>query len=112
MVIGAGTWIGQQAFLHSAGDIVIGPRVGIGPGVRILTSSHRLHGTGPIIDSPIDFAAVTVEAGADIGAGAILLPGAHIGQGAQVGAGAVVKGAIPALAVAAGVPARVLRFRS
>lgn len=110
--IGSGTWIGQQAFLHAAGDITIGRRVGIGPGVRILTSSHRLDGTGPVMDGALEFAPVVIEDGADIGTGATLLPGCRIGRGAQVGAGAVVAGEIPALAIAAGVPARVLRFRS
>ena len=33
MEIGEGSWIGQQIF-HSAGDIVIGKAVGIGPGVK------------------------------------------------------------------------------
>ena len=43
--------------------------------------------------------------------GCILLPGATLGRGVQIGAGAVVSGDVPDLAVAAGVPARVLRFR-
>ncbi len=46
--------------------------------------------------------------GCDIGIGRPL-PGATIGDGAQIGAGAVVSGDIPEGAVAAGVPARVLR---
>ena len=40
--VGAGTWIGQDVFLHSAGGIEIGCEVGIGPRVMILTSSHEL----------------------------------------------------------------------
>ena len=39
--IGSGSWIGQQVFIHSAGGIVIEENVGIGPGVKILTSTHR-----------------------------------------------------------------------
>ena len=38
MVIGDETWIGQQCFLHAAGGITIGARVGIGPGVRVITA--------------------------------------------------------------------------
>ncbi|MDQ7780154.1 MAG: transferase, partial [Planctomycetota bacterium] len=37
MEIGDGSWIGQMAFLHSAGGIKIGENVGIGPGVIVLT---------------------------------------------------------------------------
>ncbi len=110
--IGDETWIGQQCFFHSAGGIAIGARVGIGPGVRILTSQHREAGRQtPILFSPVDFAPVVIEDDADIGVGATILPGVRIGRGAQIGAGAVVSRDIPAYAVAAGVPAKVLRFR-
>lgn len=112
MVIGDETWIGQQCFFHSAGGLVIGERVGIGPGVRIITSSHREGGRAtPILLSPIDFAPVEIECDADLGVGAVVLPGVRIGRGAQIGAGAVVSRDIPAYAVAQGVPARVVRER-
>ncbi len=54
-----------------------------------------------------------VEIGHDvwIGHGAIVMPGVAIGHGAIVGAGAVVTGDIEAYSVAAGVPARFLRWR-
>jgi acetyltransferase-like isoleucine patch superfamily enzyme len=44
-----------------------------------------------------------------LGQGALLLPGARIGSDSIIGARAVVKKAIPTNAVAAGVPARVIR---
>ncbi|MCX8140254.1 MAG: acyltransferase [Gemmataceae bacterium] len=53
---------------------------------------------------------VRVGAGSWIGAGAIVL--ADVGRGCVVGAGAVVTRPLPDFAVAAGVPARVLRFRT
>jgi phosphonate metabolism protein (transferase hexapeptide repeat family) len=46
-----------------------------------------------------------------IGHGAVILPGVTIGTGAVVGANAVVRRDVPAYAVAAGVPARVVRRR-
>jgi acetyltransferase-like isoleucine patch superfamily enzyme len=113
MIIGDGVWIGQQCFLHSAGGIEIGRDVGIGPGVRILTSSHRLDDRRrPILHAPLDFAPVALEDGCDIGVGAIILPGVRVGRGAQVGAGAVVTGDVEAFAIAVGVPARVIGTRS
>ena len=113
MDIGSGTWIGQQCFFHSAGGLRIGENVGIGPGVRIITSHHQEAGRErAILHSPLAFAEVTIEDDADIGVSAVLLPGVRVGRGAQVGAGAVVADDIPAYAVAAGVPARVLRYRS
>jgi len=113
MSIGDETWIGQQCFFHSAGGLVIGKRVGIGPGVKIITSSHSDAGRDlPILFSPIEFAQVTIEDDVDIGIGSIILPGIKIGKGAQIAAGAVVNRDISPYSVAAGVPARVIRERS
>jgi len=112
MTIGSETWIGQQCFLHSAGGLHIGARVGIGPGVRIITSAHEEAGRAtPILFSPVRFAEVRIEDDADLGAGCIVLPGVTIGRGAQIGAGAVVTTDIPAYTVAVGTPARVIRDR-
>jgi acetyltransferase-like isoleucine patch superfamily enzyme len=55
--------------------------------------------------------AIVIEDGCWIGANAVIVSGAHIGRGAVIGAGAVVTGVIPAYAVAAGVPARVIGMR-
>lgn len=112
MRIGDETWIGQQAFLHSAGGIDVGSRVGIGPGVRIITSFHREAGRNvPILNSPIELARVVIEDDCDLGVGAIVLPGVRIGRGSQIGAGAVVTQDVPPYSVAVGVPARVARER-
>ena len=112
MTIGDETWIGQQCFFHAAGGLTIGTRVGIGPGVRIITSVHEEAGRAvPVLFSPVKFAPVVIEDDADLGVGSIVLPGVTVGRGAVVGAGAVVNQSIPADAVAAGVPARVLRSR-
>ncbi len=112
MRIGDETWIGPQAFLHSAGGIEIGARVGIGPAVRIITSFHAEAGRSiPILNSPIEFAPVVIEDDCDLGVGAIVLPGVRIGKGAQLGAGAVVTEDVPPYSVAVGVPAKVTRQR-
>jgi acetyltransferase-like isoleucine patch superfamily enzyme len=112
MRIGAKTWIGQQCFFHSAGGLDIGHTVGIGPGVRIITSTHEDPGPErPIMDGAIRFAKVTIGDGTDLGVGCTILPGVTIGTGVQVGAGAVVASDLPDYAVAAGVPARILRYR-
>jgi len=113
IVIGAGTWIGQQCFLHGAGRIRIGKNVGIGPGVKIITSAHAEEFEDkPILHNPIEFAPVIIQDGADIGIGAIILMGVTVGRNAQIGAGAVVTRNIPPSAVCAGVPGKVIRMRS
>lgn len=110
--IGDETWIGQNCFFHSAGGLRIGARVGIGPGVMILTSEHQELGraVAPLL-SPVDTAPVEIEDEVNLGVGAIVLPGVRIGRGARIGAGAVVTRDIAPYSVAAGSPARVLRER-
>ena len=112
MRIGDETWIGQQCFFHSAGGLTIGARVGIGIGVKIITSQHQEAGREtPVLFSPVGFAPVVIEDDSDLGVGSVILPGVTVGRGAVVGAGAVVTRDVPAYSVAAGVPARVLRSR-
>lgn len=112
IVIGDGTWIGQQSFFHGAGGLTIGKAVGIGIGVKVITSAHALDELeSPILHSTIRFAPVSIEDGSDIGTGVVILPGVRIGRGAQVGAGAVVSEDVADYAVAAGVPARQVRSR-
>jgi acetyltransferase-like isoleucine patch superfamily enzyme len=112
MVIGDGTWIGQQCFFHSGGGLTIGRNVGIGPGVKIVTSAHRTDEIDkPILHSTVEFAPVVIGDGCDVGVGAVILPGVRIGVGAQVGAGAVVAEDVADYAVVVGVPAREIRRR-
>jgi acetyltransferase-like isoleucine patch superfamily enzyme len=112
MVIGDDTWIGQFCYINSAGGVKIGSRVGIGPGVKIMSSKHGEEGRGvPILLCSLEFAPVVIEDDSDIGMGAIILPGNTVGRGSQVGAGAVVTKDVPAYAIVAGVPARVIGER-
>lgn len=113
LIIEDDCWIGQQCFFHSAGGIHIHKAVGIGPGVKILTSWHDDPGVElPIMAGKVQSAPVEIGEGSDIGVGAIILPGVKIGRGVQVGAGAVVSHDLPDNCIAAGVPARVLRMRA
>ncbi|MBI4041067.1 MAG: acyltransferase [Deltaproteobacteria bacterium] len=112
MYIGDHTWIGQQCFLHSAGTLRIGNHVGMGPGVKIITSFHEARDASlPVIDTPLLFEPVIIEDHCDIGTGAIILPGTTIGKGCIIGAGAVITKDIPAYSVAVGNPARVIKVR-
>src|SRR6201994_913188 len=110
--IGNHVWIGPHAYFD-ARHLVIEDYVGWGPGAKVLGSSHTGEPIGiPIIATPLVIKPVLIGYGADIGTNATILPGVHVGAHAIVGAGAVVTENIPEYAVAAGVPARVIRFRN
>ena len=113
-VIGAHTWIGPQSFLDCR-DMEFGEYVGWGPGAKVLGSEHTGEpGDVPIIQTDLVIKRVYVGDGADIGVNAVLLPGVSVGEGAIIGAGAVVARdtQVPPYAVYAGVPAKLLRYRS
>jgi acetyltransferase-like isoleucine patch superfamily enzyme len=59
---------------------------------------------------PERFEPTVVERGASVGANATILPGRRIGRGAMVGAGAVVTHDVPAGAIVAGNPARIIGY--
>lgn len=109
--IGNHVWIGPHSYLD-ARDLVIEDYVGWGPGAKLLGSTHSGQPADiPIIATDLIIKPVVVGYGADIGTNATILPGVRIGAHAIVGAGAVVTADVPDYAVAAGVPARVLRSR-
>lgn len=110
-VIGSRAWIGPQCFLD-ARALHIGECSGLGPGVRILCSEHSGEPVdAPVISTPQNVAPVRIGRGVDVGMGAHILPGVTLGEGCIIGAGAVVVNDVPPFAVAAGVPARVVRNR-
>ena len=67
--------------------------------------------TRPILEQGRSSRGVSVGSGVWLGADVKVLDGATIGDGAIVGAGAVVRGDIPAMAVAVGMPARIVGSR-
>ena len=68
-------------------------------------------GGGRIFDAGRSEAPVVIEKDVWLGANVMVLPGVRIGEGAVVGAGSVVTRSIPAMTMAAGNPARIIRER-
>lgn len=79
----------------------------IGPGVVITNAKYPL---AP--DAKKTLKGATVRRGAKVGANSTLLPGVVIGENALVGAGSVVTKDVPAGAVVAGNPAKVIKMVS
>ena len=84
-------------------DAIIRQHTFIGHGVMFCNVRYPLKGWPILSEPPI------IGAFASIGTGAVILPGVNVGHGAIIGAGAVVARDVPALAIAAGNPARVIR---
>jgi len=97
-VIGAGTMIDMGA--------ILGGRATVGKNCHI--------GAGAVLAGVIEPASATpviVEDGVLVGANAVVIEGVHVGKNAVVAAGAVVIEDVPASAVVAGCPARVIKMK-
>ena len=109
---GRNTHLGRNIFLNigctfqDQGGVTIGDGCLIGHHVTIVTQNHELDPDrrGDLIPSP-----VTIGEGVWIGSNATILPGVTIGDHAVVGAASVVTKDVPARAIVAGSPARVVR---
>lgn len=106
--------LGDRVFLNAGCVILDVCRVTIGDDVLLATGVQLLAATHPLDPqvraSGLEYGApITIGAKAWLGGGAIILPGITIGEGAVVGAGAVVTKDVPAGAVVAGNPARILK---
>jgi acetyltransferase-like isoleucine patch superfamily enzyme len=133
IAIGNGVFLGRGTILSCKdGDIVLGDHVNIGFQSHIFSGStvtvgryglfaaytylvgggHAFEGRGtPVIEQARESKGIHLGDNVWLGAGALVMDGVRIGDDVVVGAGAVVTGDLPAGAVAAGVPARVVRTR-
>jgi maltose O-acetyltransferase len=112
LVLGDYTALNRDAWI--AHDTVFGDHVMMGPEVIILSGSHNFDRT----DIPMRCQGAPsrrpVRIGDDvwIGTRAIILPGVKVGDHVIIGAGSIVTKDIPDWAIAAGNPARVIRYRN
>jgi acetyltransferase-like isoleucine patch superfamily enzyme len=133
ITIGSGVFVGRNTILSCKnGDIVLEDGVNIGFNCEIFSASRVTVGKDTLLAAyvyviggdhdagdpsiPVGLQArrsqgVDLGRGAWIGAGAKVLDGVSVGDGAVIGAGAVVREAVPAQAIAVGVPARVVGTR-
>ncbi len=94
------------------GRIVVGPRTSIQDAVVVHVGSEldTVVGAGCVVGHLAHLEGCVVEDGALVGSGAVLLQQVRVGAGALVAAGAVLPPGtqVPALALARGVPARIV----
>lgn len=114
LTIGKNTHIQPRCQLNAyKGSIKIGQRVEIAPNCAFYPYNHGIvHGEPIRMQPAVTKGGIIVGDDSWLGYGVIVLDGVQIGNGAVVGAGAVVTHDIPDGAIAAGVPARILKQRS
>jgi acetyltransferase-like isoleucine patch superfamily enzyme len=109
-LIGADCKIQSHTFICDG--VTIGDGVFVGHGVMFINDKvPRATAAGGDLQTEQDWEMLptTIEDGASLGSGSVILGGVTVGSGAVVGAGAVVSRDVPAGAVVAGVPARIIR---
>ena len=104
---GRGVFVNMGCSFQDTGGITIGDRSLIGHGSVITTLNH---GVAPARRGDMIPAPVVIGRDVWLGVRVTIVPGVTIGDGAIVGAGAVVTKDVPARAIVAGVPARVIRM--
>jgi acetyltransferase-like isoleucine patch superfamily enzyme len=110
--IGAKTVMGQECTISAYQHVAIGRECVIADKVMLIDFDHGIvEVERPIRLQGIYKRDVNVGHNCWIGYGACLLRGVTVGNNAVVGTSSVVTGDVPENAVAAGVPARVIRMR-
>jgi acetyltransferase-like isoleucine patch superfamily enzyme len=107
-----GANLGFNCEVFSASRVTIGRRVLMAAYSYVIGGDHDFSDpTRSVLEQTRTSAGVTIGDGVWMGAGAKILDGVTIGEGAVIGAGAVVRAAVPAAAIAVGIPARIVGSR-
>jgi acetyltransferase-like isoleucine patch superfamily enzyme len=113
ITIEAGANIGFNCEIFSASQVTVGRDTLLAAYCYLIGGDHDFSDPSqPVIAQGRKSAGVSLGAGAWLGAGAKILDGVTIGDGAIIGAASVVRAAVPAGAIAAGIPARVIGLRA
>ena len=108
-----GANIGFNCEIFSASRVVVGSDVLMAAYCYLIGGDHDFSDpSAPVLAQSRTSAGVTIGEGAWLGAGAKVLDGVSVGAHAVVGAAAVVREDVPPLAVAVGIPARVVSTRA
>ncbi len=114
ITIGDNVWVSKNVALYAANGITIGNDVVIAKDVSLISANHGFRDKSRKINQQgMETGAPPITIGNDVWVGekAIILKAVNIGDGAVIGAGAVVTKDVPAYAVVAGNPAKIIAYR-
>jgi acetyltransferase-like isoleucine patch superfamily enzyme len=110
--IGSNTNIGSNCQIFSSGHVSIGNDVLMAAYAYVIGGGHSYEQDDvPIIQQERVSKGIRIEDGVWIGAGVKILDGVSIGRDSILAAGTVVTGDVPAGAIVAGLPGKVIRQR-
>jgi acetyltransferase-like isoleucine patch superfamily enzyme len=110
--IGKNCTLNEFSFINATGNVIIGNNVNIGSHVVIVSTNHIYKDPDKLISEQGTCSeGINIEDDVWIGTSAIILDGVTLGKGSVIAAGAVVTNPVPKYAVAAGVPAKVIKRR-
>lgn len=111
--IGNRTGIGPFCVLYGHGNLEIGADCMIASHVVCIPENHRFDRTDlPMREQGGERQGIRIDDDVWLATQVVVLDGVNIGRGAVIGAGAVVTRDIPPYAIAYGVPAKVVGYRS
>jgi len=119
-VIGSGSRINGRILIKGSGKCEIGKYCALGSDIKIITSNHDTSFMNLQLSLQRRIGAETKAASRKnivighnvwIGDSVIILPGVEIGNGVVIGAGSVVTKDVPSYAIAAGNPAKIIKYR-
>ena len=112
IVIADHSTVNPFCVLYGHGGLSIGKGVRIAAHTVMIPSNHNFDRTDIFICvQGSTHRGIVIQDDVWIGAGVVILDRVTVNQGAVIGAGASVTKDVPAYAITAGVPARVIRYR-
>ncbi|MBV7388943.1 sugar O-acetyltransferase [Pasteurellaceae bacterium TAE3-ERU1] len=110
IVVGRRIFVNANCTFLDVARIYIGDNVLIGPNVQLYTATHPLDVRSRVMEGVESGQEIHIGHNVWLGGGVIVCPGVTIGDNAVVGAGSVVSKNVPANALVAGNPARIIKM--